>query len=229
MPEFEAFEAELRACNMCGNCAPVCPAWQEIGWESASPRGKVFFMKSVELRSPLDRLLRRQGRLRLRRQGEPTEAAEEFARAVYECTGCGACEAVCATFTHADPGAMAGNSLECRSYHATNAAEDPAGHCRHAGPSGDGVCGGNCESFCTIAMAICTGDNAQWMLIDDCINDCQTYPIEPPYSTAATTGDSFACRMYHLTLASTEAVPHCSHIGPVSMPCTDMPDTTTTG
>ena len=95
MAEFAAFEEELRACNMCGNCAPVCPAWQEIGWESASPRGKVFFMKQVEMRSPLDRLLRRQTRMRLRRRGQPTPSAVEFARAVYECTGCGACEAAC--------------------------------------------------------------------------------------------------------------------------------------
>ncbi|MEK6851569.1 MAG: (Fe-S)-binding protein [Candidatus Thermoplasmatota archaeon] len=96
MPKLSDFSEELRACNMCGYCVAVCPPYQEIGWESAAPRGKVFFMKAADLRSPLDRLLRRP--VRLTKHGRPTEVAREFVRAVYECTGCGACEAVC----HAD-------------------------------------------------------------------------------------------------------------------------------
>ena len=96
MVQLSDFKEELHACNMCGYCVPVCPAYQEIGWESAAPRGKIYFMKHVEMRSPLDLLLRRP--TKLKRKGAPTEAALEFARAVYECTGCGACEAVC----HAD-------------------------------------------------------------------------------------------------------------------------------
>src|SRR3990170_2643720 len=95
MPKLTDFSEELRACNMCGYCVSVCPAYQEIGWESAAPRGKIFFMKSVDMLSPVDRLLRRRGRLALTKRGQPTEAAREFARAVYECTGCCACEAVC--------------------------------------------------------------------------------------------------------------------------------------
>jgi len=91
------FSEELHACNMCGYCVPVCPPYQEIGWESAAPRGKIFFMKSVEMRSPLDRILRRPTKLR-DSAGRPTQEALDFTRAVYECTGCGACEAVC----HAD-------------------------------------------------------------------------------------------------------------------------------
>src|SRR3970282_1169698 len=94
--QLEDFSEELHACNMCGYCVPVCPAWQEIGWESAAPRGKVYYMKAVEMRSPLDWILRRP--LKLTRKGRPTEEALALAKAVYECTGCGACEAVC----HAD-------------------------------------------------------------------------------------------------------------------------------
>lgn len=88
---------ELHACNMCGYCVPVCPAYQEITWESAAPRGKIYFMKGVEMRSPLDRILRRPTREK-DFSGRPTEAMRDFTKAVYECTGCGACEAVC----HAD-------------------------------------------------------------------------------------------------------------------------------
>ena len=97
MVKFSDFSEELHACNMCGYCVPVCPPYQEIGWESAAPRGKIFFMKGVEMRSPLDRLLRRPTKLRDLR-GRPAEEALDFTKAVYECTGCGACEMVC----HAD-------------------------------------------------------------------------------------------------------------------------------
>lgn len=38
-------------------------------------------------------------------------------------------------------GAMSGNSIECRIYHAGVAAGDPATHCPHSGATGDGVCG----------------------------------------------------------------------------------------
>lgn len=97
MVKLDDFSEDLHACNMCGYCVPVCPAYQEIGWESAAPRGKVFFLKQVEMRSPLDRLLRRPTRLR-DSLGRPEQTALDFTKAVYECTGCGACEAVC----HAD-------------------------------------------------------------------------------------------------------------------------------
>lgn len=90
---FKPFAEELHACNMCGYCVPVCPAYQEIGWESAAPRGKIFLMRGVEMWSPLDYFLRRPTRLK-----KGSELSREFTRAVYECTGCGACENVC----HAD-------------------------------------------------------------------------------------------------------------------------------
>src|SRR2546422_3454711 len=97
MVKFSDFPEALHGGNMWGYCAPVRPPYQEIGWESAAPRGKVFFMKNVEMRSPLDLILRRPTKLKAF-SGRPTEEAIEFTKAVYECTGCGACEAVC----HAD-------------------------------------------------------------------------------------------------------------------------------
>ena len=80
-------EQDLYACTMCGCCVPVCPAYQEAGWESASPRGRVFAMRQYDLRGPLDRLLRRH-----------VVPGEAFARAAWECTGCGACEEVCPAY-----------------------------------------------------------------------------------------------------------------------------------
>ena len=77
-------EEHLHACTMCGYCVPVCPAYQEAGWESDSPRGRVFALRQYDMRGPLDRLLRRH-----------VTPGEEFAKSAWECTGCGACEEVC--------------------------------------------------------------------------------------------------------------------------------------
>lgn len=75
---------DLHACTMCGYCVPVCPAFQEIGWESSSPRGKVFYMRRYDMRSLFDRLIRKK-----------VEIDAEFSKSTYECTGCGACERAC--------------------------------------------------------------------------------------------------------------------------------------
>ncbi len=77
-------QEHVHACTMCGYCVPVCPAYQEAGWEGASPRGRVFAMRQYDMRGPLDRLLRRH-----------VAPGEDFARSAWECTGCGACEEVC--------------------------------------------------------------------------------------------------------------------------------------
>src|SRR5207245_2177354 len=77
-------QEDIHACTMCGYCVPVCPAYQEAGWEGASPRGRIFALRQYEMRGPLDLLLRRQ-----------VKPGEDFARNTWECTGCGACEEVC--------------------------------------------------------------------------------------------------------------------------------------
>ena len=69
------------------------------------------------------------------------------------------CLAVCAAFEQGSPGAMNGNSLECRAYHAGAALGDPDTHCVHAGPSGGQVCGSLCEGFCSVVQFGCTEGN----------------------------------------------------------------------
>ncbi len=78
------FEDDLFACLMCGYCAPVCPPYQEMGWESITPRAKMYYMKQYYMRGLTDRLLRRKVRIN-----------EKFAEAVYKCTSCGHCQTVC--------------------------------------------------------------------------------------------------------------------------------------
>ena len=129
------------------------------------------------------------------------------------------CEAVCSVFAAGNVDDTLGNNLACRIYHAGNAAEDPAGHCRHAGPGGDGVCGGNCESFCSLAAELCSGDQSQFASTEECISACNQFPTEPPFNSGVVSGDSFACRLYHLEVAALQPATHCPHIGLVSDVC----------
>jgi hypothetical protein len=125
------------------------------------------------------------------------------------------CMDTCAAFPEGAISDTGGNTLGCRIYHAGAAADDADMHCSHAGPLGDGACGGDCESFCTIAVDLCP---AAYASMGMCMGACDGY-TPGDYSTASTSGDTLACRMYHLTAASTDPVPHCTHIGSTSPTC----------
>ncbi|MFO0724479.1 MAG: hypothetical protein U1E65_11890 [Myxococcota bacterium] len=108
------------------------------------------------------------------------------------------CLATCAAM---DPGAAAdrmGNTLGCRAYHAGAAAGNPAVHCPHAGPGGGGVCGNNCDSFCALSLAICTGANQVYTDTADCMTECSTVPDTVRYTTAATNPGSAACFVWYI-------------------------------
>jgi hypothetical protein len=116
--------------------------------------------------------------------------------------------------------ATTGDTIGCHGYHATAAATDATVHCFHAGPAGGmGVCGELCENFCHIAASACPGEFAT---NDDCMTACGMWATTPQYSTGATGGDSYACRLYHLTVASSSAANaevHCGHIVTSSVTC----------
>ncbi len=131
------------------------------------------------------------------------------------------CEATCANMPVGNAGDELGNTASCRTFHAVLAAEDPQTHCPHAGPAGAGTCGANCESFCSIALSVCEGDLSVYTSTEDCIDACEGFAAEPPYSANVPDEDSFACRLRHLTLASLQPEVHCAHIGPVSPVCFD--------
>src|SRR5262249_4386954 len=67
------------------------------------------------------------------------------------------CDAVCAVLPPGMTTDTGGDSVGCRENHAKFAAMAPVTHCPHAGPGGAGVCGANCEGYCTIALAVCPG------------------------------------------------------------------------
>ena len=126
------------------------------------------------------------------------------------------CLATCATLTPGTPADTGGNTLGCRTYHAGAAADMPAVHCTHAGPGGNGVCGGNCESFCSIAAVACPD---AWPDDAACQTACGTFSPDESYDATDVGGNSFACRLYHLTAAALDPATHCAHIKGDSAPC----------
>lgn len=131
------------------------------------------------------------------------------------------CESTCAGMPPGSPGDELGNSATCRTFHAVLAARTPETHCPHAGPAGAGTCGANCESFCTLALNLCEGDLSVYVSAEECIEECEGFEPEPLYSADVPDGDTFACRVRHLTLASLQPEVHCSHLGPDSPVCFD--------
>lgn len=135
-------------------------------------------------------------------------------------SGMDTCMGACEAFPAGTAADMAGNTLGCRIYHAGAAKMDAATHCTHAGPGGADLCGSNCESFCAIADDACAGtfaDNAA------CMTACAAYDQTEPYDASDAAGDTFACRLYHLTVATTLPADHCAHILPDSAPCAPAP------
>ncbi|MEM6293747.1 MAG: hypothetical protein AAGA54_20905 [Myxococcota bacterium] len=134
-------------------------------------------------------------------------------------SGAALCESTCQFIPPGTPGDALGNSVACRTFHGILAAEDPSTHCLHAGPAGDGTCGADCESFCSLAFNTCPGDLSPYPDVEACVAACETYPVDPPYSAEVPDGDTFACRLRHLTLASAQPDIHCSHVAEVSPVC----------
>src|SRR5690606_28228309 len=129
------------------------------------------------------------------------------------------CEGACAALPPGSPGATTGNSLSCRAYHAGMASIDPTTHCVHAGPGRAGACGQNCEGFCAIATATCPSEHPDF---NACLVTCGGFADTEPYDTNDASGDTLACRLYHLTIAATsdgEAQVHCPHTIAASPPC----------
>lgn len=126
------------------------------------------------------------------------------------------CAAVCATFRPGTDGDVSGNSFACRLYHTGAAGMDADTHCVHAGPSGGGACGEPCEGFCTIAGAICP---TEWPDAPTCASECAGFDGSEPYDAGDVSGDTLACRLYHLTVAATDPAVHCAHTVAMSAPC----------
>jgi hypothetical protein len=135
------------------------------------------------------------------------------------CTGTNAqyaddptCLAICALVPPgSEIGATADNTLGCRIYHAGAAAGEPDLHCTHAGPLGAGQCGENCESFCALNLAICTGTDEIWADHTTCQTDCEAFDDADPLVFDPSDDSGLDCRMYHLENAVSAPADHCGH------------------
>ncbi len=73
---FSGLAGEAAICAYCGYCRTVCPTYEEVGWESCSPRGRI----------QIARLL-----------GEGRRLSDEQLGRLYQCTLCGHCTQFCST------------------------------------------------------------------------------------------------------------------------------------
>ncbi len=124
----------------------------------------------------------------------------------------------CAQFPPGEPGDLSGNSLACRHAHALVALSFPGERqfeCPAAGPGGDGVCGTNCEGYCSLMDGLCpeTFDG-------DCAAVCSAVPDLGGYDVSQIEGNSLQCRFYHLGAATVSPQFHCAHAAG-EQPCAD--------
>ena len=125
------------------------------------------------------------------------------------------CLAVCAVLEPGRRGDMRGNTVQCRLGRAELAATtgEPGDYCSSAGPGGAGICGADCEGFCSVMSAKCN----QMGSFEQCLGACDEVPDlsgPPPnstYDTSQQSGDSLQCRLFHVSAASLDPVGHCVH------------------
>jgi hypothetical protein len=149
------------------------------------------------------------------------------------------CMKICSYMPAGSPTDNGVDSVGCRTNAANAAMADP-NKCWGAGPLSDGVCGNDCNTFCTVATSYCTAAGGfagtpPYKSFDDCNSTCGQFQrvIDPAgpgeYNTMYTPGpdsatkDTLECRAYHLfinALASTanQAV-HCPHAANMSAVC----------
>jgi hypothetical protein len=131
------------------------------------------------------------------------------------------CERHCALLPAGTAGDEAGNSIACRLTNARIADAFPgerATACPAAGPGGDGICGDNVESYCTLAIATCGAYDS----VGQCVRESAQVPDLGGFDISQVDGDSLQCRLYHLQAALVSPVTHCPHALGAS-PCAPSP------
>jgi Fe-S oxidoreductase len=84
MAKLPDIEEDIHACIQCGYCNAVCPTYEEFKWESASPRGKIYFLKRFYSQNIIEKLLKKY-----------EEYKSGFVKSLYICASCGACNKIC--------------------------------------------------------------------------------------------------------------------------------------
>ena len=151
----------------------------------------------------------------------PPPTCAEYCDAIASaCTGANAqfasdaaCGDYCAgsAWAPGTPGDVSGNTLSCRLSQAEAAALDPD-LCAAAGPTGGGLCGTLCESYCPAAAALCP---TIFATDAECAQACAGWE-DGEYGTPE--GDTKHCRLQVLALALTDDTV-CAEAGPDSDTC----------
>ena len=125
------------------------------------------------------------------------------------------------------------NTIACRALNVSSAKDEPDPAAKHLDCVGGGVaainCGASqCAAFCAADLALCTGTNAQYASLDECIQDCAAWGTSFDGQLLGSTGDTLQCRTYHLELSQTgqasDLVTHCAHTGNKSARCNNNGD-----
>jgi hypothetical protein len=155
------------------------------------------------------------------------------------------CLALCPKFPRS-PGIARGNTLECRMAQ-VNTMSGESISCKAAGRGGDGLCGTNCQSYCSLMKALCpahfgefdpagsdAGTDADAADEMACLAVCRRLDDRPDYNPEVDGSDhdvssaTLQCRLWHLGAAAIEldaAGPdnsHCEHAVGMS-PCFPTP------
>ncbi len=131
------------------------------------------------------------------------------------------CKKVCARLEPGNSSKPVGNTVQCRLQQAREAAalevEEKSFHCPSAGPGGGERCAPlgakpDCEGYCQVYSDACSSISKDWGFNskEECVRKCAAVPQEAyAISSAATSGDTLACRLLHATRALSEPEDNC--------------------
>jgi hypothetical protein len=133
------------------------------------------------------------------------------------------CLATCAVLPPGDDGDDGVNTVQCRLRYADFAGDvgETKDNCPAAGPGGNGVCGSNCDGFCSMAIAACSSilvDLQSNIDADSCDRICGQLPELGGFAISQDEGNSVQCRIYHASAATLDAKTHCRHVAGIG-PC----------
>jgi hypothetical protein len=148
------------------------------------------------------------------------------------------CLGICALIPPGEDIEKSGNTLACRinqlAIQESPSAEAStlASACLRAGPSGGGVCGSDCESYCQLYKAACQSDEPDLTSTQydqaTCVTKCAGLADDGTFDTTNNySGDTLQCRIVHTSAASVEPAIHCPHAQLQAQvqgyPCVDDP------
>lgn len=165
---------------------------------------------------------------------EDTKQCKDYCtRVIANCTGTDAvyndmdtCLGFCRYLEPGDASEPEPNTVACRLQQAEFAEREPDDHCAAAGPGGNGVCGTDCEAYCSVYPQVCPDE---YLYPDEatCLKACKGLPDQKTFDVKRDhDGDTVECRLVHTASSTTLPDQHCQHapIPPTQPWCTGAAD-----